>query len=163
MVGRRIVNRMDMNERVIRRAGLGLAARGDVRDTVRWSVRAEHLGLESVWVHDSYFERDPVTFLAAIAAEVQTLRVGAGAMNPFTRHPVVLAMTGSALDTLAPGRFALRLGSGLPLRLAQMNIPFDDTVAEVSKAIDLIRTLWAGERVVLNPNVPPLQPMFQPP
>jgi 1,4-dihydroxy-2-naphthoate octaprenyltransferase len=152
-----------MNERAIRRVGLGLAARGDVRDAVAWAVRAEHLGLESIWVHDSYFERDPVTYLAAIAAEVETMRVGAGAMNPFTRHPVVLAMTGSALDTLAPGRFALALGSGLPLRLAQMNIPFDDTVSEVSKAIDLIRTLWAGERVVLNPNVPPLQPMFQPP
>ena len=33
----------------------------------------------------------------------------------------------------------------------------------VSAAIDEIRTLWAGERVALNPKVPPLQPMFQPP
>ena len=146
-----------------RRVGLGLAARGDVRDTVEYALQAERLGFESVWIHDSYFERDPVTYLATIGREVRTIRVCAGAMNPYTRHPVVLAMTGSALDDLAPGRFTMALGSGLPLRLAQMNIPFDDTVAEVSRAIDLLRTLWAGERLVLNPNVPPLQPMFAPP
>src|SRR5206468_3320855 len=47
--------------------------------------------------------------------------------------------------------------------LAQMNIPFDDTVTRVSESIDMLRTLLAGERLMLNPNVPPLQPMFQPP
>jgi 1,4-dihydroxy-2-naphthoate octaprenyltransferase len=152
-----------MIESTVRPIGLGLAARGDVRDTVEWVLRAEQLGFQSVWVHDSYFERDPITYLATIAREAKTIRIGAGALNPYTRDPVVLAMTGSALDDLAPGRFAMALGSGLPLRLAQMNISFDDTVARVSRAIDLIRTLWAGDRVVLNPHVPPLQPMFQPP
>ena len=152
-----------MIETLGRRVGLGLAARGDVRDTVGYALQAERMGFESVWIHDSYFERDPITYLATIAAEVKNIRVGAGCLNPNTRHPVVLAMTGSALDDLAPGRFAMALGSGLPLRLSQMNIPYDDTVAHVSVAIDQIRTLWAGERLVLNPAVPPLQPMFAPP
>lgn len=152
-----------MIETQVRRIGFGLAARGDVRDTVAYAAQAERLGFESVWVHDSYFERDPVTYLAAIAASVKHMRIGAGAMNPYTRHPVVLAMTGSALDDLAPGRFALALGSGLPLRLSQMSIEYDDTVSRVSETMDLLRTLWAGERVILNPQVPPLQPMFQPP
>jgi 1,4-dihydroxy-2-naphthoate octaprenyltransferase len=152
-----------MERTLTRRIGLGLAARGDVREHLEYALQAEHLGFESVWVHDSYFERDPITYLAVIAERTRTVRVGAGALNPYTRHPVVLAMTASALDDLAPGRFALALGSGLPLRLAQMNIPFDDTVARVSETIDTLRTLWAGERLVLNPNVPPLQPMFAPP
>lgn len=146
-----------------RRIGLGLAARGDVRDTVQYALEAERLGFESVWIHDSYFERDPISYLATIALETRTIRLGAGSLNPYTRDPAVLAMTGSALDDLAPGRLSMALGSGLPLRLAQMNIEYDDTVARVSAAIDEIRTLWAGERIVLNPQVPPLQPMFQPP
>jgi 1,4-dihydroxy-2-naphthoate octaprenyltransferase len=151
------------SQTITRPIGFGLAARGDVRDMVSWALRAEELGFESVWVHDSYFERDPITYLASIAAEIQTIRVGAGALNPYTRHPVVLAMTGSGLDDLAPGRFAMALGSGLPLRLSQMNIPYDDTVAEVSRTIDILRTLWAGDPLRLNAAVPPLQPMFQPP
>jgi 1,4-dihydroxy-2-naphthoate octaprenyltransferase len=142
---------------------LGLAGRGDLRDAVAYALEAERLGFESVWVHDSYFERDAVTYLSAIASATTTIRLGAGALNPYTRHPVLVAMTASALDNLAPGRFVLGLGSGLPLRLAQMAIPFEDTVSQVSATIDQLRTLWRGERIALNRDVPPIQPMFPPP
>jgi 1,4-dihydroxy-2-naphthoate octaprenyltransferase len=146
-----------------RRVGIGLAARGDIRDVAGWARRAEDLGLDSIWVHDSYFERDPITYLSAIGMETRRVGLGAGALNPYTRHPVVVAMTMSALDDLAPRRVTLALGSGLPLRLSQMAIPYDDTVARVSEAIDQIRQLWTGQPLKLNDKVPPLQPMFQPP
>ena len=143
--------------------GLGLAARGDVRETVDWAVRAERLGLESVWLHDSYFERDPISFLAPMAQATRRIRLGAGALNPYTRHPFVVASTMASLDNLAEGRLSLALGSGLPLRLTQMNIPFDNAPERVSESIDQIRTLWRGERLVLNDKAPPLVPMFPPP
>jgi len=143
--------------------GLGLAARGDVRETVDWVVRAERAGLESVWVHDSYFERDPISFLAPMAQATKRIRLGAGALNPYTRHPFVVASTMASLDNLAQGRLSLALGSGLPLRLAQMNIPFENAPQRVGESIDQIRTLWRGERLVLNDKVPPLVPMFPPP
>src|SRR5512143_1097246 len=153
--------------------GLGLAARGDVEEVVGWARQARDAGLDSVWVHDSYFERDGVTFATAIAQAVAAeddgdeagFRVALGAANPFTRHPVVLAMTGSALDEILPGRFVLGMGTGLPLRLKQMGIPYDpDTAVErVSTAIDQIRALWAGERLAsATPGLPPIQPMFAP-
>src|SRR5438128_4017333 len=146
-----------------RRVGIGLAARGDVREVAGWARRAEDLGLDSVWVHDSYFERDPITYLSAMGMETRRIGLGAGALNPYTRHPVVVAMTMSALDDLAPRRVTLALGSGLPLRLSQMAIPYDDTVTRVSESIDQIRRLWSGRPLKLNDKVPPLQPMFQPP
>ena len=146
-----------------RRVGIGLAARGDVREAAGWARRAEDLGLDSIWVHDSYFERDPITYLSAMGMETRRIGLGAGALNPYTRHPVVVAMTMSALDDLAPRRLTLALGSGLPLRLSQMAIPYDDTVTRVSETIDQIRRLWSGQPLKLNDKVPPLQPMFQPP
>src|SRR5512146_3073854 len=153
--------------------GLGLAARGDVDEVVTWARQARDHGLDSIWVHDSYFERDGVSFTTAIAqaiaadgeADEAGFRVALGAANPFTRHPVVLAMTGSALDEILPGRFVLGMGTGLPLRLKQMGIPYDpDTAVErVSTAIDQIRALWAGERLPsATPGLPPIQPMFPP-
>jgi 1,4-dihydroxy-2-naphthoate octaprenyltransferase len=153
--------------------GLGLAARGDVEEVVTWARQARDQGLDSVWVHDSYFERDGVSFATAIALAIALdddgdeagFRVALGAANPFTRHPVVLAMTGSALDEILPGRFVLGLGTGLPLRLKQMGIPYepDAAVEGVSKAIDQIRALWAGERLPsATPGLPPIQPMFPP-
>ena len=83
-----------------RPVGLGLAARGSVADAVAWAEQARRSGLDSVWVHDSYFERDAVTYGSAIAAQVAGIRVGLGALNPLTRHPVVVAMTVSAIDTM---------------------------------------------------------------
>src|SRR5436190_13243459 len=153
--------------------GLGLAARGDIEEVVGWARHARDQGLDSVWVHDSYFERDGVSFATAIAQAVADdgdgdeawFRVALGAANPFTRHPVVLAMTGSALDEILPGRFVLGMGTGLPLRLKQMGIPYDpDTAVErVSQAIDQIRALWSGERLPsATPGLPPIQPMFAP-
>ncbi len=72
-----------------------------------------------------------------------------GAVNPNTRHPVVLAMTGSALDEILPGRIVMALGTGLPLRLKQMGIPYEPAAAleGVSTAIDDMRLLWRGERL----------------
>src|SRR5437773_7729816 len=148
-----------------RRVGLGLAARGDVKDTAAWAERARAAGLESVWFHDSYFERDAVTYATAVAAQVEEIKIGLGALNPFTRHPVLIAMTISALDEIAPERILLGLGSALPLRLGQMGIPYtpDDAVTRSSEAIDTLHTLWRGERMPPGkPGLPALQPMFPP-
>lgn len=145
--------------------GLGLAARGEVDEVVRWARRANDQGLQSVWLHDSYFERDAISYASAIAAQVPDIKVALGAVNPFTRHPVVLAMTVSALDEMAPGRIILGLGTGLPLRLAQMGIPYtpEGGIEGVSSAIDTVRTLWAGQRIPsATPNLMPIQPMFAP-
>src|SRR5512138_1706598 len=106
--------------RMVQPVGIGLAARGEVSDVVEWSREAARRGLDSVWIHDSYFERDAVTYATAIAAQVPDIHVAMGALNPLTRHPVLVAMTVSALDEIAPGRIILGMGTGLPLRLAQM-------------------------------------------
>jgi 1,4-dihydroxy-2-naphthoate octaprenyltransferase len=153
--------------------GLGLAARDDVGDVVGWARQARDAGVDSVWVHDSYFERDAITFVTAVARALELdgesgdagFRVALGAVNPNTRHPVVLAMTGSALDEILPGRIVMAMGTGLPLRLKQMGIPYtpDKALEDVSNAIDTLRLLWRGERLPsATPGLPPIQPMFPP-
>jgi len=144
--------------------GLGLAARGSVDDVVAWSEAARAAGLDAVWLHDSYFERDAVTYASAVASHVRDIRIAMGALNPFTRHPVLLAMTVSAIDEMAPGRVILGLGTGLPLRLAQMGIAYtpEAGLERVSAAIDTVRALWRGERLPTAAGLPPLQPMFPP-
>jgi 1,4-dihydroxy-2-naphthoate octaprenyltransferase len=150
---------------LVRRVGLGLASRGKVADCVTWAERARAAGLESVWFHDSYFERDAVTYASAVASQVEDLGIGLGALNPFTRHPVLIAMTVSALDEMAPSRIRLGLGSALPLRLGQMGIPYapDDAATRTVSTIDTLHTLWRGERMPPGKaGLPPLQPMFGP-
>ncbi|KAF0106382.1 MAG: luciferase-like monooxygenase superfamily protein [Anaerolineaceae bacterium] len=142
-----------------RPVGVGFAARGKVSEAVRWAEDARRLGIHSVWFHDSLYERDAVTYATAIAAQVPGIRIAMGALSAYTRHPALIAMTVSALDEMAPGRIILGMGTALPLRLAQLGIPYnpDEAVLKVSEAISPTmpamasahsqRTLAAGGRI----------------
>jgi 1,4-dihydroxy-2-naphthoate octaprenyltransferase len=148
-----------------RPVGLGFASRGKVSEVVSWAEDARRRGIHSVWLHDSLFERDAVTYASAIASQVPDIRVAMGALSPYTRTPALISMTVSALDEMAPGRIILGMGTALPLRLAQLGIPYtpDEGVENVSKAIDMLRAMWAGQRIPsATPNLPPIQPMYPP-
>ena len=153
-----------------RRVGLGIRGRGEVSDAIEWARLARDSGLDSIWIHDSMYERDAVTYGSAIASALgedgtSPFRVALGAVNPYTRHPIVLAMTGSALDEMLPERIVMGIGSGLPLRLAQLGIPYSlpEALVRVSKTLDELRALWAGERLPsATPGLPAIQPMFPP-
>jgi 1,4-dihydroxy-2-naphthoate polyprenyltransferase len=148
-----------------RAVGLGLASRGDVREAVEYAGRARAAGLTSVWLHESYFERDAVTYAAAIAAGVDDVGIGLGALSTYARPTALTAMTVSALDDLAPGRISVALGSALPLRLAQMGIDYkpDDAIVSAENMIADLRRLWRGERLPsATVGFPELEPMFAP-
>ena len=149
---------------LVRRVGLGLGSSGEVRTAVAAAQAARDAGIECVWFHESYFERDAVTYATAVAAAVPEIGIGIGAVNVNTRHEVLLAMTVSALDDLAPGRISIGIGSALPLRLQQMGIPYDpDTAIErIEAAMGDLRKLWAGERLPTAAGLPDLEPMFPP-
>ena len=73
--------------------GLGLAARGDVDDVVDWARRARDAGLDSVWIHDCYFERDAISFVDGgrrarlAAARRRRCRLPGRARGASTRSP----------------------------------------------------------------------------
>ncbi|BEP15281.1 hypothetical protein acdb102_35920 [Acidothermaceae bacterium B102] len=150
---------------LVRQVGLGLGSQGPLRDAVRYAERARAAGLESVWFHETYFQRDAVTYATVVAQEVPDIRIAIGAVNPNTRHPAVLAMTVSALDDLAPGRIVLGLGTAIPLRLGQMGIPYeaDAAIDRVETTMHDLRALWRGERLPsATPGLPDVEPMFPP-
>ncbi|HUH97608.1 MAG TPA: LLM class flavin-dependent oxidoreductase [Anaerolineales bacterium] len=150
---------------LVRPIGIGLAGRGKVTDIIRWADEARRSGIHIVWIHDTPYERDSITHAAAIATHVPHIRIGLAAISVYTRHPAVTAMTVSSLDEMAPERIVLALGTTIPLRLAQMGIPYSPQagIESVSRAMDLIRSMWAGGRYPsAAPDLPPIQPMFPP-
>ncbi len=156
---------MTANGSLLRAVGLGLGSQGELRDAVRHAEQARAAGMDSVWFHETYFQRDAVTYATVVAHAVPDIKIALGALNANTRHPALLAMTMSALDDLAPGRMALALGSALPLRLAQMGIPYepDEAIAKVERTMDELRRMWRGERLPAGtPGLPEIEPMFPP-
>ncbi len=75
-------------------------------------------------------------------------------------------MTGSALDEILPGRIVMGLGTGLPLRLKQMGIPYEPDggrrAACRRRSTSSARCGPASGCRRRRPGLPPIQPMFPP-
>lgn len=82
--------------------------------------RCEQLGIGSVWLYDHLYgpgapdlpSLEAWTLATALLSRTSTLRVGHLVLCNQFRHPALLAKMATTLDHIAPGRFALGLGSG---------------------------------------------------
>src|SRR5436190_2220412 len=87
---------------------------------------AERLGFHSVWISDHFFlslarygggpelygSLEPLTTLAALAAETERIRLGTLVLGAHFRPPAILAKMATAIDLVSRGRFDLGIGSG---------------------------------------------------
>lgn len=73
-------------------------------------ARAERAGVDTIWTVMPAVGLDTLTVFAAAAMRTERIRLGTAIVPAFTRHPVGMADQVLALESLAPGR--LRLGIG---------------------------------------------------
>jgi 5,10-methylenetetrahydromethanopterin reductase len=73
--------------------------------------------------------------------------IGLGVVNPYNRHPTLIAMEIGALDELAQGRARLGIGSGIASATARMGLSTERPLAAVRDAITIVRGMLAGEEV----------------
>lgn len=129
------------------RVGLGLNGNVPVRQAVQYAHYAESQGLDSCWLHEAYWNRDALSYLAAMAVATHRLGLGTGCINPYTRHPVLIAASLASLDELSGGRVRMGFGTGYPSRLDEQGIPHPHPVVTLRESIALLRRLWRGEKV----------------
>jgi 5,10-methylenetetrahydromethanopterin reductase len=75
-------------------------------------VRAESAGFDQVWVSHDLFLRSAPVLLAAAAAATERVMLGVGVLNPYSAHPVELAMHAATLQELSGGRAMLGIAAG---------------------------------------------------
>ena len=105
-----------------------------------------------MWMHESLFQRDVVTYLSAMAAATRRLRLGSGIINTFTRHPVTAATTFATLSELSGGRVTLGLGLGsfptIPL-IGHQIFPVEKTrpLRRMKEYVQVVKMVWEGNKV----------------
>ena len=118
---------------------------------------AEEAGFESLWVTERYFHEETFSLLGYLAASTTSLGLGLGVVNPYTRHPALLAMASATLDRLSGGRFRLGLGRSDRFVIQdRLGIPYNRPRARLAEAVTLIRALLAGERLTVSQGPSPL-------
>jgi 5,10-methylenetetrahydromethanopterin reductase len=128
--------------------GVALSGHGVPGRTVEWARAAERAGLGSLWVIEDYFQPGAYALGAAAAAATERITIGLGVVNPYTRHPALVAMETAALAGIAPGRVVLGLGSSNRKWIeAQLAIPFKTPLRGLREGTAIVRRLLDGQRV----------------
>ena len=130
------------------RIGIAFLDRPGLGAQLELVQRAEDLGYTSAWVAETRLTRDAVSVLGAFAAVTNTIRLGAGVINTWTRGPVLTALTFATLSELAPGRIMLGLGAYSDPLAANQGIVRDRPLRQMREYIYVVRKLLLLEAPV---------------
>ena len=130
------------------RRGIWFAGEVTVPRMVELSRQAEQAGLDSVWMADGYYARDVMVSLGAIGAATSRVTLGTCILNPFTRHPAVLAMGFATLDEVTGGRAIVGIGAGARHHVeSHMGYDASRPLTAVREAVDVMEKMAAGEEL----------------
>jgi alkanesulfonate monooxygenase SsuD/methylene tetrahydromethanopterin reductase-like flavin-dependent oxidoreductase (luciferase family) len=115
------------------------------REFVRY---AEAKGFDAVWQAESRLVRDAVVPMAAFATVTDTIKVGSGVADCWSRNPARLAATFASLDDLAPGRIILGLGAWWDPLAAKVGIERRKPLTVMREVVTVCRALLANETVI---------------
>jgi len=79
------------------------------------------------------------------------LKVGTGVINPYTRHPALLAMTAATLGEMSAGRFILGLGTSVKYWIEdQMAVPLGEPASSLLESFRIVRRMLDGEETTYS-------------
>jgi coenzyme F420-dependent glucose-6-phosphate dehydrogenase len=133
------------------------------RELVEMSVRAEEVGLESVFVSDHYqpWRRTgghapfSMAWMSAVGERTSRVQLGTSVLTAtFRYNPAVVAHAFATLGSLYPQRIILGLGTGEALNETSVTgvewPDFKERFARMREAVSLIRTLWREDNVTFE-------------
>lgn len=118
------------------------------REFVRSAKLAEELGFGTWWVPEDYFFRGAFSLAAAVAAATSRIKIGIGVLNPYTRHPAMIAMEFGALDEISDGRAILGVGAGVKDWMeGRLHVSYTRPMTAMRETIDIVRAMFRRETV----------------
>jgi len=132
---------------------LPVAAQPSVDALVDQTVRAEALGYDRAWLPETW-GRDAVTTLTLMADRTETIGVGTGIVNVFSRSPATLGQTAVTLQEVADGRFRLGLGPSGPILMEGWHgVDFERPLRRTREAVEIVNLVTSGEPVEYDGDV----------
>jgi len=123
----------------------------------RWIVRAEELGLDSIWVTDHLLRArdmyamawlEPMSTLCFAASITERVLLGPGVLLLPLRNPAILAKEVATLQALSNGRFIFGVGTGhYPPELEATGAKISERGRRTDEVLELVRRLVGGETV----------------
>src|SRR6478609_8124475 len=120
---------------------------GNPREAADQVVALEKAGLDTVWVAEAYGFDSP-TLMGYLAAKTETIEIGAGILNVFSRTPSALLQTAAGLDNVSGGRAVIGLGASGPQVIEGFHgLPYDRPLGRTREVIQILRQGLRRERL----------------
>ena len=130
------------------------------RDLVEYAVRAEQLGLDSVWASDHFLPwrhnggHAPfaLSWMAVVGERTERVQIGTSVLTPtFRYNPAVLAQALATMSLLHDGRITLGVGTGEALNEIAVSgrewPEFKERFARLRESVRAMRALWTEDKV----------------
>ena len=112
---------------------------GNPRQAADQIIGLEKAGLDLVWVAEAYGFDSP-TLMGYLAAKTETIEIGAGILNVFSRTPGALLQTAAGLDNVSGGRAVIGLGASGPQVIEGFHgLPYEKPLGRTREDIEIIR------------------------
>ena len=121
---------------------------GNPRETADQVAGLEKAGLDLVWVAEPYGFDSP-TLMGYLAAKTETVEIGAGILNVYSRTPGALLQTAAGLDNVSGGRAVIGLGASGPQVIEGFHgMPYDKPLGRTREVVRLLRAGLRRESLV---------------
>jgi 5,10-methylenetetrahydromethanopterin reductase len=107
--------------------------------TTYYTIQAEKLGYDSVWITDHFNNRNVYVSLSFIANYTDKIKLGPGVTNPYLVHPIMTAQSIASLSEVAPGRVMCGLGAGDRTSLEIVGADTSKPLTTIRESVEIIR------------------------
>ena len=121
-----------------------------ISDGIEFARYAEKHGFGAVWQADSRLVREASVPMAAFAATTESIKIGSGVVDVWTRNPARLASMFATLDDLAPGRILCGLGAWWDPLAAKVGVSRRKPLNAMREVVQVVRSLLANETVTFK-------------
>ncbi len=128
-------------------------------EALRLAERSESLGLDSVWVSEHHFVDDGhlpslLVLLGAMAARTNRIELGTALLLAPLHESLRVLEDAAVVDQLSVGRLVLGLGLGWrDEEFEALGVPVGERVRRTRELVELARTAWGGEPVVVRDGI----------
>ncbi len=112
---------------------------GNPREAADRVAGLERAGLDTVWVAEPY-GFDAPTLMGYLAARTETVEIGAGILNVYSRTPGALLQTAAGLDNVSGGRAVIGLGASGPQVVEGFHgMPYERPLGRTREVVEILR------------------------
>ncbi|MFQ6054647.1 MAG: 5,10-methylenetetrahydromethanopterin reductase [Methanosarcinales archaeon] len=127
--------------------GIEFVPSDPVLKIAHYTKLAEQNGFDNVWITDHYNNRDVYTTLAVLALNTNSIKLGTGVTNPYTRNVAITASSIGAINEISGGRAVLGLGPGDKATFDAMGIAWEKPLTTVKETVSALRAFFSGKKV----------------